>query len=282
MSYTVLTMATYAIGDIQGCYEALIELLKMTGFNATRDRLWLVGDLVNRGPQSLDVLRYVKNLGDAATVVLGNHDLHLIMRADGHSRTSSEDTLDEVLAAPDCAELMQWLRRCPLFHREGEYAMVHAGLLPQWSVKRAEALGAEVQAALTADNYTRFLAHMWGSKPDTWDDDLRGWDRLRVIVNAMTRMRFCTPGGTMEFRSKGSPQDAPPGFMPWFAIPGRASRKHAVICGHWSALGFYQQPNLLALDSGCLWGGSLTAVRLEDRQVYQLPCAAQLPINAGD
>ncbi len=275
-------MATYAIGDIQGCHDALIELLDMTGFNATRDRLWLVGDLVNRGPQSLEVLRYVRSLGDAATVVLGNHDLHLIMRAYGHSRTSSEDTLDEVLAAPDCAELMQWLRQCPLFHREDDHAMVHAGLLPQWSVRRAAELGAEVQAALMADNYTKFLAHMWGSKPDAWDDDLQGWERLRVIVNAMTRMRFCTPQGVMEFRSKGSPQNPPSGFMPWFAVPERKSRKHTMIFGHWSALGFYEEPKLLALDSGCLWGGSLTAVRLEDRKVFQLPCPGGLPVNATD
>ena len=275
-------MATYAIGDIQGCYEALIELLDMTGFNSTSDRLWLVGDLVNRGPQSLEVLRYVKNLGDAATVVLGNHDLHLIMRADGHSRTSSEDTLDAVLTAPDCSELIQWLRQCPLFHREDDHVMVHAGLLPQWSVRRAAELGAEVHAALVADNHTDFLANMWGSKPDAWDDDLHGWERLRVIVNAMTRMRFCTTDGVMEFRSKGNPQNPPPGFMPWFAVPKRASKKHTVICGHWSALGFYQEPTLLALDSGCLWGGSLTAVRLEDRKVFQLPCPAQLAVNATD
>jgi bis(5'-nucleosyl)-tetraphosphatase (symmetrical) len=275
-------MATYAIGDVQGCYDALIELLDKVGFNATRDRLWLVGDLVNRGPQSLEVLRYVKGLGAAATVVLGNHDLHLIMRADGHGRASKEDTLDAVLAAPDCGELMSWLRGRLMFHHEGEYAMVHAGLLPQWPVSRAAELGAEVQAALLATNYIDFLAHMWGSEPAAWNENLLGWDRLRVIVNAMTRMRFCTAEGAMEFRAKGPPGNAPSGFMPWFAAPARASSTHTVICGHWSALGFHQEKKLLALDSGCLWGGSLTAVRLEDRRVFQLPCTAQLSVSAGD
>ena len=275
-------MATYAIGDIQGCYEAFVELLDLVGFSATRDRLWLVGDLVNRGPQSLEVLRHVKSLGQSATVVLGNHDLHLIMRTEGHSRASREDTLDAVLEAPDCTELIQWLRECPLFHQDGDYAMVHAGLLPQWSIARVAELADEVHAALVADNHVEFLANMWGSKPDAWADDLKGWERLRVIVNAMTRMRFCTPQGTMEFRAKGSPKDAPAGYLPWFAIPRRLNNSHTLICGHWSALGFHQEAKLLALDSGCLWGGSLTAVRLEDRRIYQLPCTAQLTVRGRD
>lgn len=275
-------MATYAVGDIQGCFDAFVQLLGEAGFNAARDRLWLVGDLVNRGPQSLEVLRYVKGLGDAATVVLGNHDLHLIMRGNGFGRSSREDTLDAVLAAGDCDELMQWLRSRPLFYQEDEYAMVHAGLLPQWSIGRGRELGAEVQAALMATNYREFLANMWGSEPNAWRDDLRGWKRLRVIVNAMTRMRFCTPEGVMELRAKGPPDKAPTGYLPWFSVPQCASRTHTLIFGHWSALGFYQEPRLLALDSGCLWGGSLTAVRLEDRKVFQLPCEAQVPLNGGD
>ena len=216
-------MATFAIGDIQGCFDALIQLLDKAGFNATRDRLWLVGDLVNRGPQSLEVLRYVKGLGDAAQVVLGNHDLHLVMLSEGHGRAGKEDTLDAVLAADDRNELLDWLRSCPLFHQEDEYAMVHAGLLPQWSIAHSSELGAEVQAALTATNHREFLANMWGSEPNAWRDDLRGWQRLRVIVNAMTRMRFCTPEGIMEFRVKGPPDQAPPGYLPWFALPHRAS-----------------------------------------------------------
>ena len=275
-------MATYAIGDIQGCFDEFIELLDMVGFNVTRDRLWLVGDLVNRGPQSLEVLRYVKTLGAAATVVLGNHDLHLIMRAAGHGRASKGDTLDEVLAAPDCAELMQWLRQFPLFHTEDEYAMVHAGLLPGWSIAQAEDLGAEVNLALTSETYLDFLANMWGSEPDHWKNGLRSWDRLRVVVNAMTRMRFCTPDGVMDLRSKGVPESAPKGFMPWFAVPGRASISHTLVCGHWSALGFYREKKLLALDSGCLWGGALTVVRLEDQKAFQLPCPQRLVIDQSD
>lgn len=272
-------MATYAIGDIQGCHAELTRLLDYLGFSPSRDRLWLVGDLVNRGPESLAVLRFVKGLGDRAITVLGNHDLHLVMQSAGHGKVSREDTLAEVLAAPDRDELIAWLRGLPLFHRDGEYAMVHAGLLPQWDVALAAQLSDEVGAALTAPNHCDFLAHMWGSEPNAWRDDLAGWDRLRVVVNAMTRMRFCTADGAMEFRapgSKGPPDRGPVGCLPWYAVPGRRSADHQVLCGHWSALGFRREKNLLALDSGCLWGGCLTAVRLEDRRVYQLPCARQV------
>lgn len=265
-------MATYAIGDLQGCHAELQDLLALTGFNSQRDRLWLVGDLVNRGPASLEVLRFVKGLGDRATVVLGNHDLHLVLRAEGLGRESKDDTLAPILAAPDCDELMAWLRGLPLFHVEGEYAMVHAGLLPQWSVAQALELSGEVSAALSKKRkYTDFLENMWGSKPDRWQDDLQCWDRLRVIVNAMTRMRFCNVDGVMEFHAKGKPENAPPGYMPWFAVPQRASLTHTLVCGHWSALGLRMEEKLLALDTGCLWGGQLTAVRLEDRKVFQVP-----------
>ena len=265
-------MATYAIGDLQGCYAELQDLLALTGFSRDRDRLWLVGDLVNRGPASLEVLRFVKGLGERATVVLGNHDLHLVLRADGFGRASKDDTIAPILAAPDCDELMAWLRSQPLFHVEGEYAMVHAGLLPQWSVTQALELSGEVSAALSKKKkYVDFLENMWGSKPDRWQDDLEGWDRLRVIVNAMTRMRFCSADGVMEFHAKGKPENAPAGYMPWFAVPNRASPTHTLVCGHWSALGLRTEEKLLALDTGCLWGGQLTAVRLEDRKVFQVP-----------
>jgi bis(5'-nucleosyl)-tetraphosphatase (symmetrical) len=272
-------MSTYAIGDIQGCYDPLCRLLDYIHFDPTRDRLWFVGDLVNRGPQSLEVLRYVRTLGEAAITVLGNHDLHLIMQAEGYGKANKEDTLADVLAAPDCAELMAWLRALPLFHVEDGYAMVHAGLLPQWTVAQAQRLSNEASAALTANDYRDFLANMWGSEPDAWRDDLTGWDRLRVVVNAMTRMRFCKPDGSMEFRApgaKGPPERGPAGCIPWFDVPGRASAGHRILCGHWSALGFRQEENLLALDSGCLWGGTLTAVRLEDRRVFQQPCRCQV------
>jgi bis(5'-nucleosyl)-tetraphosphatase (symmetrical) len=268
-------MATYAIGDIQGCFDELSELLDYLGFSPERDRIWFVGDLVNRGAQSLEVLRFVKGLGERAITVLGNHDLHLVMQAEGYGKGSKEDTLAAVLAAPDREELLAWLRRQPLFHVEGEYAMVHAGLLPQWDVAQAMALADEVDAALSAENFRDFLAHMWGSEPNDWRDDLAGWDRLRVVVNAMTRMRFVTPAGAMELRapgSKGPPERGPAGCQPWFDAPGRRSADHMVVCGHWSALGFRQEKNLLALDSGCLWGGCLTAVRLEDRRAFQMPC----------
>lgn len=268
-------MATYAIGDLQGCLDPLTALLDYIGFSAARDRLWFVGDLVNRGPQSLEVLRFVKGLGAAAATVLGNHDLHLIMQAEGYGKANKEDTLAAVLAAPDRDALLTWLRHQPLFHRENGWAMVHAGLLPAWDVAQAEALSDEVSAALTAPDYREFLANLWGSEPAAWRDDLTGWDRLRVIVNAMTRMRFVWPDGRMEFRApgaKGPPERGPAGCLPWFAVPGRKSSDHLILCGHWSALGFRQLPNLLALDSGCLWGGRLTAVRLEDRRVFQMPC----------
>ena len=265
-------MATYAVGDIQGCFEALQRLLEKIAFERRSDRLWLVGDLVNRGPQSLEVLRFVKGLGSAAVTVLGNHDLHLIMLAEGSSRLRDDDTLGAILAAPDRDELLAWLRGLPLMHVEQGFAMVHAGLLPQWSVTKARALAGEVEAALCASNYRKFLAHMWGSEPAAWRDDLSGWARLRVIVNAMTRMRFCSPEGVMEFRSKGELASAPPGCLPWFEAPQRQSANHVLITGHWSALGLTLAPNLLTLDSGCLWGGHLSAVRLEDRAVFQVDC----------
>lgn len=275
-------MATYAIGDIQGCFEALQHLLERVKFNKASDRLWLVGDLVNRGPQSLEVLRFVRSLGERAVTVLGNHDLHLVMQAEGCGRRSKEDTIAAVLAAPDRDELMAWLRACPLAYREGGHLMVHAGLLPAWSADQAVALAEEVRLALLADDYRDFLANMWGSLPTAWQDELQGWDRLRVVVNAMTRMRFCTPQGEMDFRSKGPPEQASAGSLPWFQIPGRASADHTIVCGHWSALGLRLEHNLMALDSGCLWGGALTAVRLEDREVFQLPCERQVEPTGWD
>ena len=267
-------MATYAIGDLQGCFVELLALLEEVGFNASRDRLWFVGDLVNRGPASLEVLRFVKGLGSAALTVLGNHDLHLVMLDGGHGKRNKDDTLDPILVAPDRAELLAWLRSQPLMHVEEEYAMVHAGLLPAWSVAQARELAREVEDALRSPDYPDFLAHMYGSLPAAWHKGLKGWDRLRVIVNAMTRMRFCTPDGVIEFRAKGPVEKAPPGNLPWFEVPGRKSADHTVVCGHWSALGLRMDRHLLALDTGCLWGGSLTAVRLEDRRLFQHHCAS--------
>lgn len=268
-------MATYAIGDIQGCFDSFQRLLGLIRFDPARDRLWLVGDLVNRGPHSLETLRFVRQLGKAAITVLGNHDLHLVMLAEGFSKKREDDTLDAVLDAPDRDELLDWLRHRPMMHVEDKHVLVHAGLLPQWSVARACALAAEVEKALRSKKYLQFLANMWGSEPPAWNEDLTGWPRLRVIVNAMTRMRFCSAEGVMEFKAKGEVTAAPKGFLPWFAVPGRKSTDHVLVTGHWSALGLKIEPNLLALDSGCLWGRHLTAVRLPDREVFQVDCSGE-------
>ena len=261
-------MATYAIGDVQGCYDELQALLARIRF-AEQDRLWFVGDLVNRGPKSLEVLRFVRSLGPRAVTVLGNHDLHLVAQYEGFERTRADDTFGDVLAAPERGELVDWLRSRPMMHVEGEFAMVHAGLLPQWSLARAAELAREVEAALRAPGYRDLFAHMYGSQPDRWSDNLGGWDRLRVIVNAMTRMRFCTSDGTMEFRAKG--RDAPAGFRPWYET--RPREAGFLVCGHWSALGLELTDRIALLDSGCVWGGALTALRLEDRRVTQVKCS---------
>jgi bis(5'-nucleosyl)-tetraphosphatase (symmetrical) len=266
-------MAIYAIGDVQGCVDALRELLAEIGFSAARDRLWFVGDLVNRGPDSVAVLRYVKWLDPRTVVVQGNHDLHLLALAAGHGRRRADDTFDDVLAAPDRAELLEWLRFRPMMHAEDGHVLVHAGLLPSWTVRQAQDLAAEVEAQLRGPRYAEFFAALYGSKPDAWNDRLRGADRLRVIVNAMTRMRFCSAAGVMDFKTKGKPHQAPKGFMPWFEVPGRKTRGVPIICGHWSAAGLRLAPDLLALDTGCVWGGALTAVRLDDRRVFQVQCS---------
>lgn len=265
-------MATYAIGDIQGCFDSLQQLLERIAFDPAKDRLWQVGDLVNRGPQSLATLRWAKELGDALVTVLGNHDLHLLAVAAGAETPKRNDTFHDVLEAPDRDELLDWLRRRPLMHIENGFTLVHAGLLPQWSIAQARELAAEVERVLRSDSYRDFFAHMYGNRPDHWRDDLQGMDRLRVIVNGMTRLRFCTPEGKMEFAHKGLVENRPEGFLPWFEVEERASRDGFVICGHWSALGLRLEPDFAALDSGCLWGGQLTAMRLEDRQVFQVDC----------
>ncbi|HWA13161.1 MAG TPA: symmetrical bis(5'-nucleosyl)-tetraphosphatase [Burkholderiales bacterium] len=265
-------MSTYAIGDLQGCFDALEELLDECRFDCRRDRLWFVGDLVNRGPQSLEILRFVKSLGKAAVSVLGNHDLHMLMVAEGRVKPHRQDTLQAVLEAPDREELLAWVRHLPLVHVEGEYVMVHAGLLPSWDAAQAARLAREVEAALRGPAWPELMMHMYGNQPDHWEESLAGYDRLRVIINAMTRLRICTVEGRMEFAHKGRLEDIPKGYMPWFAVPGRASASSTVICGHWSALGLLAEKNLLALDSGCLWGRRLSAVRLEDRRVFQVSC----------
>ncbi len=269
-------MALYAIGDIQGCHSEFRDLLDLIGFDASRDRLWLVGDLVNRGPGSLAVLRDVMAMGDAATTVLGNHDFHLLTIAAGYRKPHRGDTLDDILAAPDRDSLVSWLIRRPLVAVDENYVLVHAGLLPPWTAAQALALSREVEAMLASDRAREFLGVLYGDEPRQWRDDLAGYDRLRVIVNACTRLRFCTADGTMELAEKRGPASTPEGYAPWFEHATRASASSIVVCGHWSTLDLMLTPNMLMLDSGCVWGGALTAVRLPDRRVYQVPSRSQV------
>jgi bis(5'-nucleosyl)-tetraphosphatase (symmetrical) len=233
-----------------------------------------VGDLVNRGPESLECLRFVKSLGDRAVTVLGNHDLHLLCVAEGVEKRRPRDTLDDVLEANDRDELLDWLAGRPLMHVEGRVAMVHAGLLPDWTVAQAAALAAEVEAVLRGRKRRKFLERLYGDEPARWSDDLEGQDRLRIVVNAMTRLRVCDDSGAMVLGFKGEPGDAHDEWTPWFAVPGRRSRDHTVVCGHWSALGLRIEPGLMSLDSGCVWGRALTAVRLSDAKVFSVACPA--------
>jgi len=268
-------MATYAIGDVQGCYDELQALLERVGFNREHDKLWFVGDLVNRGPKSLEVLRFIRELGDRAVVVLGNHDLHLLTQHEGFERKRKDDTFEDVLGAPDARELVDWLRARPMMHVEGNWAMVHAGLLPQWTIQGGLSLAKEVEAALRGPSYRDFLASMYGSKPERWDDALTGWDRLRVIVNAMTRMRFCTREGAMEFRTRGAMP--PPGYFSWYET--RSAAEAMIVFGHWSQLGLKLTERVAGLDTGCVWGGALSALRLEDRWLAQVRCAGCRPVG---
>lgn len=267
-------MKILAIGDLQGCYDPLRRLLDKAKFDPANDRVWFVGDLVNRGPQNLEVVRFIRSLGNTATVVLGNHDLYLLMLAEGYGKRQRDDTLEDILQAPDRDELLDWLRRQPLMHIENNLVMVHAGLLPSWTGAFARTLAAEVEAWLRADTqqYRELLANIWGSEPTAWNDSLTGWPRYRVVINAMTRMRFCSHAGVMELRTKGEKHNAPPGFMPWFDVPGRKSADTTLLCGHWSALGLVVTPNLISLDTGCLWGRELSAIWLPEREIVQVDC----------
>jgi bis(5'-nucleosyl)-tetraphosphatase (symmetrical) len=264
-------MSTYAIGDLQGCYLTLQALLAKIKFDTNTDRLWFVGDLVNRGAGSLECLRFVKSLGDRAVVVLGNHDLHLLAIAEGVAKTKALDTLDEILNTPDRDELLDWLRKQKLLHVEGKFAMVHAGLLPQWSWSQSRALAGEVEEMLRGKHYRHFLESMYGNNPDKWRDDLEGDERLRVILNAMTRMRAITADGRMNLKFKSGLAEMPKDLQPWFTLPHQRDGDVTVLAGHWSALGLHITPNVIGLDSGCVWGRELTAIRLEDRAIFQMP-----------
>jgi bis(5'-nucleosyl)-tetraphosphatase (symmetrical) len=262
-------MSTYAIGDIQGCYRTLKRLLKKIRFDADADRLWLTGDLVNRGPRSLEVLRWVREQGDRVATVLGNHDLHLIARAFGTRAPRSRDTVDDVLEAPDREELIRWLRRRPFLHREGDRVLVHAGLLPPWTLEQAEQLAREIETVLASPKPERLLQALVAERPRAWRADLGIEDRWRVTVQAFTRLRTCRDDGRVCDGFSGPPERAPEGCHPWFELRDDQLAGVTVVCGHWATLGLRIQPGVMALDTGCVWGGELTAVRLEDGEIFQ-------------
>ncbi len=267
-------MTTYAIGDLQGCYEELQRLLATLKFDPTADHLWLTGDLVNRGPRSLECLRFVKGLGDRAVTVLGNHDLHLLAVAMTGER-KRRDTLDEVLAAPDRDELLGWLRKQRLAHHDARFGLlIHAGVLPQWDLEKVLALAREAESLLRSDRGEEFLkGRMYGDEPSAWSEELRGWDRLRLIINAFTRMRYCTDEGAIALDFKGTPGEQPPGLRPWFAMQARKTAGIEIAFGHWSTLGRvrWQKHRVRGLDTGAVWGGKLTAVRLDDGRAFSVP-----------
>jgi len=265
-------MMVYAIGDVQGCQQQLDLLLNQIENATPQPTLWFAGDLVNRGPRSLETLRQVRALGDAAVSVLGNHDLHLLAIAAGIRKPGRKDSLTPILNAPDRDELLDWLRHQPLAHLENDHLLVHAGVLPQWTAQQAVELSREVERVLQGPDWVDFLRDMYGDTPVTWSDDLTGVERLRCIVNGMTRLRFCSRDGEMEFKVKEGLDKTPPGFMPWFDVPDRRTAEQTVVFGHWSTLGLIVRDHLIALDTGCVWGGRLTAVRLEDRAVFQVEC----------
>ena len=266
-------MATYAIGDIHGCYETLRRLLARIGYDPARDRLWLVGDLVNRGPRSLAVLRWAISQGDRLVAVLGNHDLHLLARAAGLAEPKRRDTLDDILEAQDRDDLLGWLRTRPLLHRENGFLMVHAGLFPDWTAGQAERLAREVETALRSEEAGRLLQAFGRKSPERWKDSLTGLDRVRAALAGFAKLRTIRRDGHMCADYSGPPEQAPKGCLPWFAIPGRQSADHTVVFGHWAALGLKLDGGVAGLDTGCAWGRWLTALRLEDLSLVQEPAA---------
>ncbi len=279
--FTYSIMSTYAIGDIQGCYTELQALLELIHFNPNQDTLWCTGDLVNRGPQSLEVLRFFKQLKERAVVVLGNHDMHLLAVAYGNTeRLKPQDTLTPILTASDAEELIEWLRHRPFLHHDAElgFTMIHAGIPPQWSLLQARQYAAQIEEVLQGPKYRDYLAHLYGDEPKKWSNQLEGWERVRFINNCFTRLRYCNTHGKLALKKKG-----PPSFesnnkdddKPWFFWPHRASRHQKIICGHWATLGYYVKDGIYAIDTGCVWGGALTALRLEDTRVFSMPCKCQ-------
>ena len=270
----------YLAGDVQGCDDALARLLALLDFSPSRDRIVLLGDLVNRGPASLAVLQRVAALGDAAVCLLGNHDLHLLAVAHGARTLHTGDTFADVLGDTDAPRWIDWLRQQKLAHLEAGWLCVHAGVVPQWSTAQTLALAGEVQALLRGPLLADFLQQMYGNEPTRWSDDFKDAERTRFVINAFTRLRFCSVDGTLDFKTKEGAGAAPEGYMPWFEVPGRQTADQAIAFGHWSTLGLINTPLLLATDTGCVWGGALTAVRVDGgrREVLQVPCAqAQQP-----
>jgi bis(5'-nucleosyl)-tetraphosphatase (symmetrical) len=276
-------MARWAIGDVQGCAAELTELIARIRFRPDRDQLWFVGDLVNRGPQSLQVLRLVRSLGESAQTVLGNHDLHLLAVALAGARLRKHDTLDEVLDAPDRDALLEWLLQRPLAYQQpgSDELLLHAGVVPQWSASQTLGLAAEVQQALRASPQT-LLGGMYGDLPDRWSASLEGLERLRFVINVLTRLRFCTSEGRIDFSHKGKPESAKAPWLPWFKAPSRASSDVRIVFGHWSALGFYRTDRLVALDTGCVWGGALSALDLDAASLAPVSVASRQPRSIED
>jgi bis(5'-nucleosyl)-tetraphosphatase (symmetrical) len=265
-------MSTYAIGDLQGCQPSLSLLLEKLDQEAPQARLIFVGDLVNRGPHSLETLRTVRGLGDRAIALLGNHDLHLLAVSQGIRKAHAGDTLDDILQAPDRDDWIDWVRNRPLTHFENGHLFVHAGVLPEWTPEQTLSLAREVETVLRGPDWADFLREMYGNQPAKWNDSLTGSDRLRCIVNALTRIRYCTPDGTMELTNKEAFGPHLEGFTPWFDLPDRRTAEITAVFGHWSTLGLVLRPNLIGLDTGCVWGGKLTALCLEDRATVQVTC----------
>lgn len=267
-------MAIYAIGDIQGCYDELLRLLDFIAFDDHSDQLWFAGDLVNRGPKSLETLRFIKDLGNSAVAVLGNHDMHLLAAASALPSANTKTALNQVLNAPDRDELIDWLRHRPLFHHDENFCLVHAGIPPQWTFHQTQEMAQEVQRALLGKSYKNLLKNMYGNKPDLWSPKLKEYARLRFIINCFTRMRYCNKEGRLDFNFTGSPGSQPETLLPWFAVPNRKSLDMRIIFGHWSSLGYYEGHNCYAIDTGCLWGGELTAIKLgEQVQRFSIDCA---------
>ena len=264
----------YLVGDLQGCCDPFERLLQTVDFSPSRDHVYVLGDLVNRGPDSLGVLRRLRALDNAATCLLGNHDLHLLAVAHGVRKPHRSDTLDEILNAPDRDDWLSWIRQRRLAVHEHGWLMVHAGVVPQWDAAQTVALAAEVEAMLAGPDVGEFLTRMYGNEPDKWDDGLQGVPRWRCVVNSLTRLRFCSADGTMEFATKEGVGGAPEGYMPWFEVPGRRTANTPVAFGHWSTLGLINRDDLMALDTGCIWGGQLTAVRVDGatRELIQIEC----------